>query len=85
MTKTDPKKISEHYTSQAKLYNMSPKSTMKDQFIRALEVSKLRETLTKLSNKNTKVLEVGCGNGYTVSKLSKKLECILLVSIQINK
>ena len=75
MTKTDPKKISEHYTSQAKLYNMSPKSTMKDQFIRALEVSKLRETLTKLSNKNTKVLEVGCGNGYTVSKLSKKLEC----------
>ena len=75
MTKTDPKKISEHYTSQAKLYNISPKSTMKDQFIRALEVSKLRETLTKLSNKNTKVLEVGCGNGYTISKLSKKLEC----------
>ena len=84
MTKTDPKKISEHYTSQAKLYNISPKSTMKDQFIRALEVSKLRETLTKLSNKNTKVLEVGCGNGYTVSKLSKKLECNF-VCIDANK
>ena len=75
MTKTDPSKILEHYTNQAKLYKASPKSTMKDLFIRGLEVSKLTETLTKLSNKNTKVLEVGCGNGYTISKLSKKLEC----------
>ena len=75
MPKTDPNKILEHYTNQAKLYKASPKSTMKDLFIRGLEVSKLTETLTKLSNKNTKVLEVGCGNGYTISKLSKKLEC----------
>jgi len=75
MAKTDTNKILEHYTNQAKLYKASPKSTMKDLFIRGLEVSKLTETLTKLSNKNTKVLEVGCGNGYTISKLSKKLEC----------
>ena len=75
MAKTDPNKILEHYTSEAKLYKASPKSTMKDLFIRGLEVSKLTEILTKLSNKNTKVLEVGCGNGYTISKLSKKLEC----------
>ena len=75
MAKTDPSKILEHYTNQAKLYKASPKSTMPDLFIRGLEVSKLTETLTKLSNKNTKVLEVGCGNGYTISKLSKKLEC----------
>ena len=75
MVKTDTNKILEHYTNQAKLYKASPKSTMKDLFIRGLEVSKLTETLTKLSNKNTKVLEVGCGNGYTISKLSKKLEC----------
>ena len=84
MTKTDPTKISQHYTSQAKLYNTSPKSTMKDQFIRSLEVSKLRETLTKLSGKNTRILEVGCGNGYTVSKLSKKLESNF-VCIDANK
>ena len=75
MTKTNPRKILEHYTNQAKLYKASPKSTMKDLFIRGLEVSKLTETLTKLYNKNAKVLEVGCGNGYTISKLSKKLEC----------
>ena len=75
MAKTDTNKILEHYTNQAKLYKASPKSTMPDLFIRGLEVSKLTETLTKLSNKNTKVLEVGCGNGYTISKLSKKLEC----------
>mgnify|MGYP001404556103 FL=1 len=84
MAKTDPSKILEHYTSEAKLYKASPKSTMKDLFIRGLEVSKLTETLTKLSNKNTKVLEVGCGNGYTVSKLSKKLECNF-VGIDSNK
>ena len=75
MAKTDTNKILEHYTSEAKFYKASPKSTMPDLFIRGLEVSKLTETLTKLSNKNTKVLEVGCGNGYTISKLSKKLEC----------
>ena len=75
MAKTDTNKILEHYTNQAKLYKASPKSTMKDLFIRGLEVSKLTETLTKLSNKNTKVLEVGCGIGYTISKFSKKLEC----------
>ena len=75
MAKTDPNKILEHYTSEAKFYKAYPKSTMPDLFIRGLEVSKLTETLTKLSNKNTKVLEVGCGNGYTISKLSKKLEC----------
>ena len=39
MTKTNPRKILEHYTNQAKLYKASPKSTMKDLFIRGLDVS----------------------------------------------
>lgn len=67
------KDIETHYNKQAKLYQNSPKSTMPDLFIRNMEIIKIQEYIEKFSPKNnSQILEIGCGNGYTITKLSKK-------------
>ncbi len=66
-------RIEKHYNKEAKIYGKSPKSTMPDLFIRKMEIAKIQEYIEKFKNKeNTNVLEIGCGNGYTISQLSKK-------------
>jgi len=67
------KKINEHYDKQARMHGTSPKSTMPDLFIRKLEVEKIKTILKTISknNKVNRVLEVGCGNGYTLNKFDK--------------
>ena len=70
------KKIENHYNEQAELHQNSPKSTMPDLFIRKLEITKIQECIEKFNIKNnTRILEIGCGNGYTITKLSKKFSC----------
>lgn len=69
-------KIENHYNEQAELYQNSPKSTMPDLFVRNLEIKKIHECIGKLNiKKDTRILEIGCGNGYTITKLSKKFSC----------
>jgi len=69
--------IRKHYDDQAKRFGRSPQSTMLDLGTRALEVTRLERALRDLFGKQSggRVLEIGCGNGYTLSKLSKSLRC----------
>jgi len=66
-------KIKEHYIKEANKMGTSNQSTMKDINIRNKEVEMILNKLSLLSNENTKVLELGCGNGATAEIISQKL------------
>ena len=78
--------IRKHYDDQAKRFGRSPQSTMLDLGTRSLEVARLEQAIRDLMEKRggCRVLEIGCGNGYTLSKLSKSLRCEF-VGIDANK
>lgn len=69
--------IREHYDDQARRFGRSPQSTMLDLGTRSLEVARLERALRALTadRGRCRVLEVGCGNGYALSKLSRSLRC----------
>jgi ubiquinone/menaquinone biosynthesis C-methylase UbiE len=69
-------RIKEHYIEQAKIWGDSKQSTMPDIFVRDKEIEKIIATLdilTKNNSQKMKILEIGCGNGYTAEQVSKKL------------
>jgi len=72
--------IKELYSQVAKAFGASERSTTEDANIRKLEVQKIIECLRFLYRGHTlKILEVGCGNGYTaeqIAKLRYQLTCI---------
>ena len=76
-------KIKLHYAEQANKWGNSKQSTMLDINIRDKEVEKIIQCIKYIKTHfgNTpKILEVGCGNGYTAEQIFKELnlelECI---------
>lgn len=68
-------KIKQYYIGRAKKYGSSGVATMGDMNIRELEVEKLIEGFHLLSYfKTSKILEVGCGNGYVTERIAKELD-----------
>jgi len=67
--------IKRHYRDQAKKYGASPQSTMEDEVVRQKEIEFILKYLAVPKNEQTnkilKILDLGCGNGYTLSVLSK--------------
>lgn len=82
---TELKKIYTHYENEAKNKSSSSKSTMQDQFIRQLEIGKISQLLKEILNNNSeKIIEIGCGNGHTIQKLSKIIKAEF-VGVDVNK
>ncbi|WP_440613444.1 class I SAM-dependent methyltransferase [Candidatus Pelagibacter sp. HIMB1748] len=66
--------IKDHYDKVALLHKKSSSSTMQDIKIRSLETDFILSELNKLKKKRIKILDVGCGNGYSLSIISKKFK-----------
>ncbi|MES1217582.1 MAG: methyltransferase domain-containing protein [Bacteroidota bacterium] len=64
--------IQSHYKLQAEKHKDSPTSTMEDVIIRQKEIESIFSFfhLRDVSKVNNKVLEIGCGNGYTLEQLA---------------
>ena len=74
MKKTYDKTINQHYDEIANKQRKSKFSTMEDQDIRDLETDFIINII-KNDKKKLNILDLGCGNGYTlnqISRLSKK-------------
>lgn len=80
MKKKYDKKIEEHYRKIAQEQGLSSTSTMADEITRDLEtnatISFIDESLRMLKAKNVskpaRIVDVGCGNGYTLQVLSQR-------------
>lgn len=68
--------ISQHYENEAKKWGDSPQSTMENLIVRQMEIKVIDKFCRFLYNgeyeNKLKILDIGCGNGYTLSKLSEK-------------
>ena len=80
-------KIKEHYVKIAEECGSSKQSTMKDTNIRDLEVDKIIDILDTVKTyfTNPKILEVGCGNGYTAEQIIKKLNISQMTGVDYCK
>ncbi len=76
--------IKDHYDKVALLQKKSSSSTMKDKKIRNLETNFILSELNKFKKKKIKILDAGCGNGYTLSIISKKFKKFNLYGYEQN-
>ena len=78
------KVINLHYDSVSKKYNTSKLSTMSDMFVRNEETNFILERIKKIKSK-LKILDIGCGNGYTLDQISKLKKKHILFGMENNK
>ncbi|RPG55393.1 MAG: class I SAM-dependent methyltransferase [Flavobacteriales bacterium TMED235] len=73
-----------HYDKEAKLNKASPKMTMGDDHVRSSETDFILNLINKTNKKNIKILDIGCGNGYTLKKISKLIKKAELTGFEPN-
>ena len=66
------KVVREHYCNEAKKYGDSSKSTMDDEIVRERELQMISNFLKLKGKHPKKVLDLGCGNGYCLERMSKE-------------
>ncbi len=74
------KEIKQYYKKQAQKFSIDGRSTISDINTRNLEIN----ALLKYIKENKKVLEIGCGNGYTAKTIIQKKK-INLTSIDFSE
>ena len=92
MKKDYDEKITEHYNQVAIDDQSSYFSTMKDEYTRQSETNAIFSFIDKIvkerqSEGNTTpvvIMDIGCGNGYTLDELSKKNPSLQFVGIEKN-
>ena len=81
--------INKHYTSQAIKFGSSWNSTMPDRVIRESEIEIICESIrsikTNNGDKKLKILEIGCGNGYVISRLKTEFPNLQYTGIDLNQ
>lgn len=68
MRMTTKKEIKQYYKEQAEKFGIDGRSTISDKNTRNLEI----DALLKYIEDNKKILEIGCGNGYTAKEIIQK-------------
>lgn len=64
------KKIKKYWDDQAEKYGQNPLATAPDNIFRRMEI----ESIMKYLKDNKKVLDVGCGNGYSTIRFARKIK-----------
>ena len=72
------KKVMDHYNKVAKDEGDSELSTMKDRYIRHKEtgaiLSAIETFVKETGREDLSIIDVGCGNGFTLSEIKKRFE-----------
>ena len=72
MTSSKDEVILAHYREIAQTFGASSRSTMEDDFVREKELEWIltyRDLLRRRHKRPLRILEIGCGNGYTLEKV----------------
>ncbi len=84
------KKIKDHYDAVAKKEKDSASSTMADDTIRKLETQYIIDTIESYINEDNNkskiysLIDVGCGNGYTLECLNASRNDLQLTGLELN-
>lgn len=65
--------IRQYWDDRARQHREQPAATTDDVYLRELESATLIERLSHVSRPGARVLDVGCGNGYTVLNIARAL------------
>ena len=79
--------ILSHYKEVAENFGLRPNSSIEDLEIRNAEVLFIKQTLKDLQKKSSSalsVLELGSGNGYTLSEISPEFPSIQFKAIEFS-
>lgn len=82
--------ILEHYKKQAEEFKTSELSTTPDRLVRKMEVDAILSYIEYFYQNNilsseSVILDIGCGNGYTLNEIRKKYNCFKLMGIDFTK
>lgn len=80
--------VQNHYNKIAKHYGLRPDSTLRDPFIREVEIDFIVANIFEFVSKKgyfPKLLDAGCGNGYTLSCLREAFPEMPLVGFEYNR
>lgn len=66
-------KIRKYWDDRAKAANLNPNATTDDVYLRILEIRTFVEAIKKINKKKLKVLDLGCGDGYTTIGIASKI------------
>jgi len=75
----------EHYNQQAEKFGTSKQSTMMDTVTRDKEVEKIISTIKSFRLYQPRILELGCGNGYTAELVLNTIETSAYIGLDINE
>jgi SAM-dependent methyltransferase len=82
--------IRQHYDRVAETDGLSPTSTMADEVVRAKETAVIVDfidqarRLTEIREADLTIIDVGCGNGYTLSKIVERYPSARCIGIEQN-
>jgi SAM-dependent methyltransferase len=78
--------IKEYWEGRAKSYGGAPAATTEDTFLRELEIATLIRTLRELDVPQTaRVLDVGCGDGYSTIRIAEALPKMSFLGIDYSE
>lgn len=79
-------KIKEYWENRAKQYLIKPAATTDDVYLRELEINTLVQTLNEIAiSKNARLLDVGCGDGYSTLKLAQEFPDLTFFGIDYSE
>ena len=85
--KKNVEEVHDLYCKEASRSGLSGRCTMPDEGVRELEISVLSKYVSKVSilRERTTILEIGCGNGYTVSLLADSHKNCEFIAVDSNE
>ena len=75
--------IKKHYDHIGNEYGLSPQSTMADEITRRIETDAILSFVSSAAPKD-RIVDVGCGNGYTLSRLAECFPRVKLFGFEPN-
>jgi len=89
MNRNYQQEIEEHYKKEAAEHGLDPLSTMPDIGKRELEIESIMKVIKYIidikSKEDIHILDLGCGNGFTLEKVRKKYPSVILSGLDITQ
>ncbi|MBN2373536.1 class I SAM-dependent methyltransferase [bacterium] len=81
----EKEKIKEYWEERAKQHMENPSATTDDVYLRELEISVIIKTINEIGIDKGSLLDVGCGDGYSILKVAEAFKNLSFVAIDYSE